>query len=273
MKKLKQILPLTLGLLLCLSLAAPALADVIYEPENAFYKSHQDECVHSEKNYIVSASGAAVCTKPGGKTLGTYEAGTTIYADYLYTDPRTGDVWGSCMFRSDSGWEDGWVCLTGMQVVYDNEDFQTEYGAAFYSPEENTDAPTICLCDTPVVLWRYPGAETPLNTLDMWAGEDADDNAREEMTLWFHTLFDDEDGRQWGYLGYWRGWRSGWICLSDPAEENLPVRAVTPIYVEKAEGGAGGSASQVWLAIGLVAAVAVVTAVLLMLRKKKSAGK
>lgn len=269
---MKRILTLALALLLCLSLAAPALADVIYEPEDAFYQSHREECTYENRSYIAPASGADICTKPGGSKIGSYAAGETIYSDYLYTDPKTGDVWGSAMFRDGNNWKDGWVCLTGMQIVYDYRDFEAEYGEKFYGTDGG-----VCLCDTAVVEWAYPGAPEPLRIMEREDRPDADEGVREELTLYLgNTRFDDENGNQWGFLGYWRGRRNSWVCLTDPDAESLPVREVTPRYVEK--GAAADAMSPqtgdngntlIWLASALVAAVVVVTVFLLARRKKQ----
>ena len=266
---MKRILTLALALLLCLSLAAPALADVIYEPEDAFYKSHRDECEYVNQSYIVSASGVEILTKPGGSKIGSYAAGETIYSDYIYTDPKTGDVWGSAMFRDGNDWKEGWVRLTGMQLVYGYAAFAAEYNTKIYPAGENT--PSVCLCDTKIVEWAYPGAPEPVRIMEREERPDADDSVREELTLYFGTLFDDENGNQWGFLGYWRGRRNTWVCLTDPAAESLPVRDITPQYVEKdaASGSIGADGDTLlWLAAALVAAVVVVTVFLLVRRKK-----
>lgn len=265
---MKRILTLALLMLLCLSLAAPALADVIYEPEDAFYKSHKDECTYVNQSYIVTASGADICTKPGGSRIGSYAAGETIYSDYNYTDPKTGDVWGNAMFRDGNDWKEGWVCLTGMQIVYDYRAFEAEYGEKFYGTDGG-----VCLCDTAVVEWAYPGAPEPLRIMEREDRPDADESVRDELTLYLgNTRFDDENGNQWGFLGYWRGRRNSWVCLTDPDAESLPVREVTPKYVEKGavSGSIGADGNTLlWLAVALVAAVVVVTVFLLAQRKKQ----
>lgn len=215
-------------LLAVLCLTSVALADAIYEPQGDFYQRHRDECEYVQRSYIVSDDGAEIKVSPeSGKTLGSYEAGAQFYADYVYTDPKTGVQWGSCIFRDGDKWLEGWVCLTGMQVVYDYRDFAADHGEAFYEPAEGEE-PTIELDGTVTQLWPYPGAAQPDTEI---TADEADG-----LTLEFWTLFDDEDGRQWGYLSYWRGWRNKWVCISDPSAAELPVRETPEVIIQVDEG-------------------------------------
>ncbi len=257
----KRILCILLALV---CLCSTALADVIYEPENAFYEHHRDECEYVSRNYIVPESGAEVCVKPGGKPLGSYAAGESVYVDYLYTDPNTGERWGLCQFYGGKGWEDGWVCLTGLQVVYDYRDFAADHGEAFYEPAED-EVPAIELSETVTVLWPYPGAAKPDTEI---TPEQADG-----LPLQFWTLFDDEAGRTWGYLGYWRGWRNKWVCLSDPSAAELPPRetpvvTVAPSEVQREDAKTLFREVLPWLGVALAISVSGSALFIILLKRK-----
>ena len=258
---MKRILCILLALM-CLTTAA--LADVIYEPENAFYEHHRDECEYVSRSYIVSDSGAEVQIKPGGKSLGSYAAGETIFADYLYTDPNTGESWGLCTFYDGQRWTDGWVCLTGMQVVYDYRDFAADYGEAFYEPAED-EVPAIELDTTVTMLWPYPGAAKP----DTEITPDQADG----LTLQFWTLYDDEAGRTWGYLGYWRGWRDKWVCISDPSAAELPGMDTPKTIVEPGTSGRADANTLFrevlpWLGLALAISISGSALFLILLKRK-----
>ena len=121
-------------LIFCLILALPALADEIYEPEDSFYQSNRDECVCTERYYIVTDAGADIAEAPGQKSVGNYAAGETIYAEYVWQSEKSGSTWGLVNYRNEQGyWDEGWVLLDGMTIVPDKREFLTQYGGEVYT--------------------------------------------------------------------------------------------------------------------------------------------
>ena len=38
-----------------------------------------------------------------------------------------------------------------------------------------------------------------------------------------HIIFTDDEGRDWGYVSYFYGFRDFWVCLNDPSNPNIPA--------------------------------------------------
>jgi hypothetical protein len=100
--------------------------------------------------------------------------------------------------------------------VYDYISFAEEHKDAFYPYTGNYEA--LKKADK-IVLWSWPGSGK-INDISKW---------RILSLIDFRVLYayKDEQGREWGYIGM--DPRSGyssddaWICLNDPANENIPA--------------------------------------------------
>lgn len=254
-------------LLLCSALILPAMADVIYEPENSFYNSHRDECTEDSHCYVIPEKLALPALKsPKDKSaVMTLEAGTSFWTQYLYTDEKTGMIYGLTLLHDTKGnWQDLWVPLAGLAPLYNSTDFNRDYRDQFYTTEESV---RIDLTKVAVRLWEYPGAETPKEILDNYVGTDN----YEDLNL--NTLFKDEDGLEWGYLGYWYGRRNCWICISDPEADSFPQRIpeVTPVPGAPVASEGSGMTAVWWIPFLLVIVIALITSPLKALFHKKRA--
>ena len=197
----------TVLLALCLSflLAVSAFADVIYEPEDDFFEKHRDECHYEDRVYIASGeNGYASAKKNPTSKKAEWEIpnGTEVYISFVWDQ--------------DGGWglkdSHGWISMSELTVKYDGISFAQEHGREFrYLDEwEFLDLTDLdCLH-----LWRYPGDTEPFDTLggsgqDYWWGWPP-----EEMS--FNTIYEDPEGRRWGYVNYYYGLRDFWVCLTAP---------------------------------------------------------
>jgi hypothetical protein len=207
---MKRFLILLFSLFLMLSLGMTALADVIYEPEDDFFEKHRDECYYENRVYIASgeAGFAAVKKNPtSDKTVEELPNGEEVYVSY---------IWGL-----EGGWGlmdgTGWISMKELTVKYDSLSFEQEHGREFLYPEE-AEFLDLEGCSR-VLLWEYPGDAGPSYTMSE-AGEDAWWGwPPEEMS--FNTIYEDAEGRRWGYVNYYYGIRDFWVCLSDPAGTSL----------------------------------------------------
>lgn len=203
-----------LSLLALLSLAVPARADVLIEPENSFYTRHRDECSVHQRSYYANGTDGFVTLwdAPGGTGVAAqYENGETLYVYYLYQD------WGCVFLDGDSS---GWVAMDQLEVIYDYISFQEEYGDRFrdYDGEfagydGSADG---------IVFWPYPGAAEP--ELIWTYGGDILSNLTGRESSAISKVFVDEAGLVWGYVGYLYGNRNFWICLDDPTRAEFSVR-------------------------------------------------
>lgn len=265
---MKKIVSVIACLLLLAALAAPALADVIWLPEDSFYESHIDECVRVESRYEAQRDTVVQKSPTDSRATGQIAAGEVVYVYFDWNGWGYVEHW-------DGGAVDGWLDLGAFRRLYDASDFLAEHGAELTDASgvvSREEAPLIC-------LWPYPGARAPWDTLDSamfdWAEEDPA----------YDRTWTDADGRVWGEVGYYYGSR-GWVCLDAPGDDTLP--ALAPYYADEtdapgeaaaapsaesaapAEPAPGGPDLPV-LAIVLVAAVVVLTAaaIVLLTRRKK----
>lgn len=217
-------------MLLCLAalLCGTALADAIAEPNDDFYASNRENCVYENRWYYSNGPTGYldVYERPGGALLGSAENGDDFYVQFTFFD---GSVqWGLVgyevdggMLEADDDWDalTGWVKMSDMTLKYDSTEFLKDHSA------ETVDAQTVNLdisgiFGKEIVFWTYPHS-----------GEDIDDDVvlSAEDGFEFTYYYKDEEGLDWGYCGYFRGYRDFWVCLSDPTNENL---SVTPHQVQ-----------------------------------------
>ncbi|MBR4702860.1 MAG: hypothetical protein IKO91_03360 [Oscillospiraceae bacterium] len=215
---MKRAMTLLLALVLCLALAAPALADVIWEPESDFYETHFDECYPENRTYVTSGEEGVVYAfdVPLGKLTAEYPNGEELWIEWIWD--REGG-WGFFRYRDDDGWKEAWVQLGDLTVKYDAVSFAQEHGSEFIYSEEEVLLPLEGL--EQLVLWTYPGA------VDHSVFSVYSDSG--EPPLWFNTLYEDPKGRTWGNLGYYYGYRNVWVCLDDPESEDLSGTVPTEV--------------------------------------------
>ncbi len=223
---MKRLLILLLALLLCLSMAVPALADVIWEPEGDFFLEHESECSYENRAYIAAGAEGFVRAfdEPLGKLTAEYPNGEEFWIEWIWD--REGG-WGYFRYHDeDEGWQQAWVQMGDLTVKYDAVSFAQEHGAEFLHPEEDALLPLEGL--EQLVVWTYPGAEDHY-VLAVYADSD-------QPPLWFDTLYEDPEGRTWGNLNYYYGYRNVWVCLTDPESEDLsaavPAAPETPAPTE-----------------------------------------
>ncbi len=104
-----------LTVLLCLALAAglavPAMADVIWEPDDDFYFTHYDECRASDEGYLAAADTTVYADPETPSAVGVIAAGDSVATPYVWTD-RNGDEWGYVEWYEDGTWIQGWIDLS-----------------------------------------------------------------------------------------------------------------------------------------------------------------
>lgn len=110
---MKKAISLLLCLLLTAALTAPALADVIWEPDDDFYFAHFDECRASDEGYLAGTDTTVYADPETPVSAGVIPAGESVATPYIWTD-KNGDEWGYVEYYDESGagWIQGWVDLT-----------------------------------------------------------------------------------------------------------------------------------------------------------------
>jgi len=241
-----------LALLFALLLLVPSLAfaDVIIEPENSFYRTHQKDCEHSSgRTYLANGPDGTLnaYTAPNGIVTETLKNGTAFFCQWTYTDGQ-GAVWGY------SERHNAWIPLGYTLVQYDHISFQEEYADKIEVGEDRT------MDELPVAfLYECPGAPNPIQM--------------ERIGLTTNRFYTDEQGRLWGYISYIYGIRDKWFCLDDPGNgelttakrEDVPSSFDAPVVLP--------TVSKTGIIAGAVGGIALVTlaVVLILFRKKRKA--
>ena len=259
---------LAAGLLALLhgSLAAPARADVLWSPrDDRFFEQHYDQCDYIGRQYCANGDQGFVTLwdapwrHPGGPPVlrTATPSGST-------TSMRTGPAPWSGGTRGRSA---GWAPLADFALKYDDLSFAEEYaeeirpyGGQF---DDYSGSPA------EVVFYSYPGAPESKDVREAaWALDELTGQAGDS---YIQSIFVDEDGRTWGYVGYLYGRINGWFCLDEPGGTDFPVREVEVPELIPAQ--APRLPAMAYVPYALVAAVVIVTAVLLAVFFRKKRGR
>ena len=222
-----------------------ARADVIYVPENSFFEEHQDACSFENRMYIANAPGGTLtCYKSPESSLekAQLKNGTELYTAFIYEAP-SGIRWGYCEFY------DAWYPMDYTYAKYDDQQFREDYTIKEESGELDKS-----YAGKTIYFWNYPGGEVTSS----WSISEGGN------VPMYSDTFTDENGLNWGFVGYYFGRRNAWVCLekADVTEEAMypdgkPVRD-TRVIAEPSvdvQPEAGGQGMTLGLILAAVAAV------------------
>ncbi|MBE6996021.1 MAG: hypothetical protein E7429_04765 [Ruminococcaceae bacterium] len=244
-------------------LAVTVSADVIWTPDDNFYNTHANQCEYLDRSYYTNGveGGVVLYEKPGGRDIAVLENGVALRVSFTYE--KDGTVWGVVEYGESR--KTGWLDMKDMLLIYDNRSFTEEHEAEFV-PYDGSFAELCKSEDRRVIFWSYPGSGQIV--------ADFDHLEQGYSELLPDPVWTDADGRVWGRIGYYMAAR-GWVCLSDPANENLPVTeraydlhpSAAPETVPVVQ--TSHTMDNLWVVCAAVAAVCGVTAVLLFRMRRK----
>lgn len=265
---MKRLLTAVLTLVMLLTLAVPAFADMLWEPRsNQFYDSHWRQCEYEGRGYYANGKDGFVTAweAPNGSfVIDQYENGEKLWVYYIYKD------W-ALIARWVAGDEiSGWLPMADLALVYDHISFEEEYAdrIADYSGEfaDYTGTPKV------INFYEYPGAPEPSHSAKSGLSDLlANLTGSGEHSSCISNIFVDENDRIWGYVGYLFGIRNVWFCLDEPDGADFPIREVSTPQLTPAR--APTLPTQSYIPYILVAAVVIVTGGVLVYfygRKRKS---
>ena len=272
---MKRFFALALTLLLVCALAAPAFADIAYEPNDRFFKSHYSACDYENRNYYANgADGCAIAySAPDGQADAALPNGVLYHVYYTYEDE-----WGYVEYDpadpgSRENWKNyvsGWVKMADMTAEYDHAAFLADHAGEVRRSERTFElAP-----EETAYAYKYPGSGRVTEALEVkwFTGE----------PIQVESEFTDPAGRVWGYIGYWRGMRQMWLCLDDLYNDSLApdencvvpelISAASAEEMTAALNAAPGGSSNAYLYAGAVGVVIIAAAVLIVTLRKKKRG-
>jgi len=220
---MKRLLTCLLTLMLLLALAAPARADVIWEPNNTFYKTHQNQCrnVPGRAYYTNGEEGfVTLWTAPGGSTVAwQLENGEKLYIQWLYED------WG----YAEKGEDGGWVPMEELYLIYDSISFAEEY-ADEIRPYDGEFADYAGDAET-ISFFSYPGAPEIQRTYNLaeWGEALTNLTGTAGQDSYIQSVYVDENGLTWGFVGYMYGRLNAWFCLDDPAAAGMMTSCIPEV--------------------------------------------
>jgi hypothetical protein len=217
-KRGSALLLLAAWLLPLLLFPPAARADILAEPNNDFYAWHSDECVPLSRSFCANGASGSVSVKnaPGSRAETALVAnGEIINIMFLYN--RNGEIWGVTQIYTEGApyrdWPNGWIPLDQLLLVYDYISFAEEHQDDFYAYAGNYET---LKGMKKIVLWPWPGSGGAQRNLEAITDEN------------YHVFsishaYRDEEGREWGFIGYWMGHKNAWICLSAPENRGIPA--------------------------------------------------
>ena len=225
---------LCLLLVLLLTMTLSVQADVLWEPENDFYQKHYDECERLGRPYMVNSPDGfiTVWDAPDGSMVeGQFTNGTQMTVHFLY------DNWGVIGYYGEEKHIEGWVDMNDMVPVYDHIAFAEEY--ADQIKEYNGEFADYAGEDEVFNFYEYPGA----SEISHWFQINRDVLERLQSTdrNYIKSVFVDEDGKTWGYVGYLYGQVNAWFCMDDPdgvndeSRNDFPIREVAADHLHPAK--------------------------------------
>lgn len=235
-------------------------ADMIVEPNDAFYMSHKEECTSIRDEYLANGTDgfSTLYLSPSTKLeVFQVENATSLYATWVYLG-ESEEEWLYCSINIEDkdgkvSAKTGWMKKADCLLVYD--------GGHFYEDKEEKLAPyrgefANYEIKKEILVWSYPSSGKVIRKLT------------EFDTSSIMATYQDDKGNQWGYVNYYRGRIGGWICMSDPENDKLPIHEIsTGELISPVTPKQGGIAKQLPFLIAMGCVLIVVVITLLIIRK------
>lgn len=223
--------------------AVVVYADVIVEPQNDFFFNHRNECVYIDHSFYVNGENGSVSLKkePGSKKeIAVMQNNEVLYVSHTYD--YKGETWGVAeVLTPENQWVYGWVPLSQLLLIYDYRSFEEDHQDEFkpYTGDYHE-----LLTAEQIVYWKYPCSGIVMGIMTENIEEFVNNfkdslNKGEIIQPYISYIYTDEEGREWGFSG-WGGvtGKDQWICLSDPANEDIPANGLNPTATVRQSGEA-----------------------------------
>lgn len=258
---MKRTICLLIAVFLCLSAVPAVRADVIFEPEDSFYWEHRGECVYNSRTYTANGPDDLTTVYRSPQSFMVVERvpnGQSLWISYLYQDES--DIqWGYCE-NYEENWS-GWIPMDYLVLQYDYLCFQEEFADRI--ADESGSLPESS--GQEVYFWNYPGG-----------GDSCTMVLEGEYLPEYDSVFTDDAGRKWGYVGYYMGVRNVWVCLDAPTAdyqslyaEHAPQQVTHPTAPETEPVEITPSGPSLNGILAAVCTIAILSGAFLMMTRKK----
>lgn len=177
------------------------------EHNNEFYLQNREDCVGLGRRFRVSGDNVTIREAPGEEGEETRLFNNSVFV--LYYCLYDGEYWGFIHEVLNSKYQQAWIKMSDLLVMYDTVSFNEEYQSEFYRYEGDFSA----INETGTVLsWLWPGSGRV-------AGRFIDITA-DDLDVLF--AYKDEQNREWGFISDLYGQRNVWICLTQPDDPDIP---------------------------------------------------
>ena len=200
-------------------------ADVVFG--NDFYFRNRDDIEPLNRLFVVNGTNGFVSAKeaPGSSDeVSQFRNGSMIMIGSVHL--YSGSYWGMTPMGHAYGMP-GWVSMDELLMLYDHVDFVEEYQENLYVYSGSFEG---AIEDEGYYVWRWPGSDMEKR----WFVSDYMDAGDFDA---IYAYMDDE-GREWVYCRIMggeaygglslRNAATGWICLSDAANESIPMFKPAP---------------------------------------------
>ncbi|ABX42773.1 hypothetical protein [Lachnoclostridium phytofermentans] len=194
-----------------------AKADLIIEPDDAFYRSHRSSCTYVSRSFIANGEEgySSIYVNPESKLIvDKVTNGTEFYVSFSYD--KQNSAWVYCLvpiYAEDGSvsYKKGWIPEKDCLLKYDGIAFCDDHISELKEYQGEFEQYQI---KKEIFVWSYPGS-----------GEIAK-RFKEFDPSRITSVYTDEQGQTWGYIQYHLGQVNAWVCISDPENEDLPVRKI-----------------------------------------------
>jgi preprotein translocase subunit SecG len=245
---------------LVLAFPRAARADGIAVPDNGFYNRHRSACVSLNRSFYANGKDGSVSLvkEPGTQTeVISCENGTVLYVMFTYVHNRAS--WGLTEVSASSQKFTGWIPMDDLLLVYDYISFAEDHADELLSSTAAVRYAAVKEAEE-IVFYTWPGSGVTAVTMD----KDTKTRWLENNSGYSQTSYTDGEGRDWALIGYAFGIRNVWLCLSDPANAEIPAFNPVPAPALWQPGGPPPWEPPIPLITGiLIAVVMIVTVVLI----------
>lgn len=197
---MRKLMGVFTGVVCCILSVMSVRADVIWEPDDSFYRKHAEECSYVNRLYTANGPDGVVIvyrSPESPEVVDEWENGYQVSICFTY-EGGDGIVWG---IYDDYRGKCGWMPMDYMEVVYDSISFSEEYADEIVTQSGELDGK---YGGKDIFFWEYPGAESGYTVT---VGED---------TPQYRSMYTDGNGNRWGKVGYYYGLKNVWVCMDHP---------------------------------------------------------